>query len=433
MALKLYRRHRTECEGAHAEDKRTGEFEEGRRGWKKCACLIHVSGTLGGKFNRRQTGKTDWGEAKALVALWEKANSWDGQNKIEEPVSLPDANSEPERISVARAIAAFTAEFEEYAAFATQKKYKRLLKQLQSFSDARGYAAMDQWNPIDVREFRSSWPVSQRTAARNMSVVKAFFKYCRSNEWTPRNPASMVTNPRGRDTADLRNEQKLPFSDVELRRMYDACETKYGTQNIAWTRVTGNRHIDVSYIRQNHTWTGQDVADFISVSVYTGLRISDVCLFHIDRMEADGAIRLRMTKAGTHVCTWVPEWLQERIRTRAKEVGPYIFGEHQTKTLDVITDLWRRKLIKLWKLCGPWKDKPTPHRFRHTFARILLERPGVTVRDVAELLGNTEQIVRKHYAAWIPERQGRLTAVLKAAFETKPKPNVIAMPKPAKG
>jgi predicted transcriptional regulator len=58
-----------------------------------------------------------------------------------------------------------------------------------------------------------------------------------------------------------------------------------------------------------------------------------------------------------------------------------------------------------------------------------LERPGVTVRDVAELLGNTEQIVRKHYAAWIPERQERLTAVLKAAFDTKPKPNVIVMPK----
>lgn len=51
------------------------------------------------------------------------------------------------------------------------------------------------------------------------------------------------------------------------------------------------------------------------------------------------------------------------------------------------------------------------------------------MRDVAELLGNTEQIVRKHYAAWIPERQERLTAVLKAAFDTKPKPNVIVMPK----
>src|SRR5207249_8847032 len=32
MALKLYRRHRKECEGGHAEDACSGEFEEGRRG-----------------------------------------------------------------------------------------------------------------------------------------------------------------------------------------------------------------------------------------------------------------------------------------------------------------------------------------------------------------------------------------------------------------
>jgi len=67
---------------------------------------------------------------------------------------------------------------------------------------------------------------------------------------------------------------------------------------------------------------------------------------------------------------------------------------------------------------------------RHTFARILLQRPGVTVRDVAELLGNSEQMVRKHYAAWIPERQARLTRILQDAFEDRPKPNLIAMPTP---
>jgi len=426
VPLKLYRRHRKECEAGHSEDARTCEFEEGRRGWKKCGCMIHVSGTLAGKFSRKQTGKTDWDEAKALAAQWEKANGWDGQGRDDEPVSFPIApvSPDPKRVTVARAIAAFTAEFEQYAAEATRKKYKRLLKRLQNFSDARGYAAIDQWTPLDVREFRSSWPVHPRTAARNMSSVKSFFEFCRSNEWMPINPARLVRNPRGRETGDLRNEQKLPFTDAELRRMYDAAETKYGTHEVKWSRDG----IEVSYRRKNK-WSGQDVADFISVSVYTGLRISDVCLFHIDRLQPDGSIRLRTTKAGTHVYTWVPEWLQERIRERARTIGPYIFGEHKTKTLDFITEVWRRKLQNLWALCGPWKEQSTPHRFRHTFARILLERPGVTVRDVAELLGNSENMVRKHYAAWIPERQERLTAVLKAAFETKPKPNVVTMPK----
>ncbi|HJY07699.1 MAG TPA: hypothetical protein VJ323_15385, partial [Bryobacteraceae bacterium] len=83
MALKLYRRHRKECEGGHPEDSRSGEFEEGRRGWKKCGCLIHTSGTLGGKCNRKHTGKADWDEAKAIAAVWEKADSWDGKAKPE--------------------------------------------------------------------------------------------------------------------------------------------------------------------------------------------------------------------------------------------------------------------------------------------------------------------------------------------------------------
>jgi integrase len=131
------------------------------------------------------------------------------------------------------------------------------------------------------------------------------------------------------------------------------------------------------------------------------------------------------------VYTWIPEWLQDRIRRRAEEHGPLIFGQHKTKDMNVITDVWRRKLKRLWDLCGPWPEKPTPHRFRHTFARILLQRPGVTVRDVAELLGDSEQVIRRHYAAWVTERQERLTVVLKEAFAEKPKPKLVAMRGPA--
>ena len=105
------------------------------------------------------------------------------------------------------------------------------------------------------------------------------------------------------------------------------------------------------------------------------------------------------------------------------------FGAHTTKDLDVITDVWRRKLNKVWDLSGPWKVKPTPHRFRHTFARILLQKPGVTVRDVAELLGNTEDMIRKYYGAWVPERQERLTRILREVFDDKPKPKLVVLNK----
>jgi len=141
-----------------------------------------------------------------------------------------------------------------------------------------------------------------------MSVVKAFFEFCHANEWTSRNPARMVRNQRGQHN-DPRSEQKLPFSDEELRRMYDACDTKYGKREIQWEKATRERTHASRYTQHRSRRTGQDIADFISVSVYTGLRISDVSTFHIYRITPDGTIQLRTTKAHTHVYTWVPQYL----------------------------------------------------------------------------------------------------------------------------
>jgi len=404
MALHLYRRHRQDCEAGHPEESRSGEFEERKKGWKKCACFIFASGTIAGKFRRKYTGKTTWDDAKAVAAEWLKAGSWDGEVILPEPLPEP---AQPNRVTIEQAIKAFLGELQETAAFATHKKYRLLLSKFKEFSEQRGNVMIDQWEPLDVRDFRTSWSVNPQTGARRMSMLKPFLEYCVANEWITRNPARLVKNPRGRDAAEKRNEQKLPFTDGELKRMYDAC-SKYGTT-------------------PKYKWTGEDMADFISLSIYTGLRISDVALFHIDRMQPTGEILIRTTKAGTHVYTWAPKWLQERIRARAVKHGPHIFGAHRTTTIDVITDVWRRKLNKVWDLCGPWKDKPTPHRFRHTFARILLQKPGVTVRDVAELLGNTEDMIRKHYGAWVPERQERLTRILREAFDDKPKPRLVAI------
>jgi site-specific recombinase XerD len=91
-----------------------------------------------------------------------------------------------------------------------------------------------------------------------------------------------------------------------------------------------------------------------------------------------------------------------------------------------LCDIWRNaRLKKVFDLAGPFEEKPTPHRFRHTFARILLEK-GVTTADVAELIGDTERMVTLHYAKWIQTRQDRLTRILQDAFADKPK--LVAMP-----
>jgi integrase len=104
-----------------------------------------------------------------------------------------------------------------------------------------------------------------------------------------------------------------------------------------------------------------------------------------------------------------------------------LFLVGKSERLETVTDTWRRKLNKVFELAGEFEERPTPHRFRQTFARVLLQR-GVPVADVADLLGDDEKTVREHYSRWVPERQARLTKILKDAFDDKPKPKLVALP-----
>ena len=172
MALNLYRRHGSHCVGHRALHAMSYEADELRRSWKSCRCPIYASGTLNGRFKRRNTERTTWDEAKAVVRAWEDAGSWDGLVRVETP-QMPPPLAPEASVTIERAIEAYRTELAEYAATSTQRIYGLLLKKLQSFSDDRGFVILDQWGPSDVREFRSSWSVSPQTSAKSMSTIKS--------------------------------------------------------------------------------------------------------------------------------------------------------------------------------------------------------------------------------------------------------------------
>lgn len=406
MAVKLYRRHRKECEGGHLEDSRSGEFEEGRRGWKKCACLIHVSGTLGGKFNRKQTGKSDWDEAKALVASWETADAWDGKVEPPPPPVFPPV---PGRITIADATKVFLSNREgAKIAHATLRKYKTFTKQLTAFADSRGYVILDQFTSSDIDVFYGGWDLGVRAKGKRLGTLRAFFRFCMNRKWLHANPVSTdIKPPMGAN----RVANKAPYTDEELQRIIDACDN---LGEIAWSNG-----------REKGVYTGEDMKDFIWVMAYTGLRISDVGLFNMSRLTGN-EVFLRAKKNGGDVFAYIPDWLRDRLNARAKRCGvrPFVIGH--SDRLETVTDMWRRKIGKVFDLAGAFEEPPTPHRFRHTFARILLQR-GVPVADVADLLGDDEKTVREHYSRWVPERQARLTKILKDAFDDKPRPKLVAL------
>jgi integrase len=417
LALNLYRRHRQECESGHPEESRSGEFEERKKGWKRCACFIFASGTLGGKFKRKYTGKSDWDEAKALGAAWEKAGSWD-----DTPAPPPEPphveKPAPARITIADAVKVFLTHREgAKIAPATLRKYRTFTKQLTAFADTRGYVKLDQFTSADVDVFYSGWNLGARTKGKALGMLRSFFRFCAKRKWI----AIDATDPKsiGPVSSDLKPPiganhvaNKTPYTDEELHHIIEACD-KIGT--VVW--MNGN---------EQGQWTGEDVKDFIWVMVYTGLRISDVALFNMNRLKGN-EVFLRAKKNGGDVFAFIPDWLRDRLIKRARASGTRLFVAGRSDRLETITDMWRRKIGKVFELAGVFEERPTPHRFRHTFARILLQR-GVPVADVADLLGDDEETVREHYARWVPERQARLTKILQEAFDDKPKPKLVAIP-----
>jgi site-specific recombinase XerD len=134
------------------------------------------------------------GRCRAIAASIEAAGSWEGEIVPKaEPLPEPD----PHRCPITQATKAYLDELQETAAFATHKKYRLLMARFVKFSEQRGYAMIDQWEPLDVRQFRSTWPVSPQTAVRRMAMLKPFFEYCVSNKWMQSNPARR--NPRPHD------------------------------------------------------------------------------------------------------------------------------------------------------------------------------------------------------------------------------------------
>ena len=162
MALNLYRRHRKECEAGRAEDSNSGEFAERTRGWKRCACVIFVSGTLAGRFSRKRTGATTWDEARTYAAAIEALGSWSGQPAPAVPAA--DAPAAPARITIADATEIFlTNRASAQIAPATLRKYRTFTKQLTAYGDSRGYVMIDQFTPADADRFYAGLKLGPRT------------------------------------------------------------------------------------------------------------------------------------------------------------------------------------------------------------------------------------------------------------------------------
>lgn len=438
--LHYHRCHGRSCEGKHKATTFTSESEERRKGWARCHCPIVAGGTLNRISRRMATKQTDWKKAAEVMAPYVAANSWSPTLPPSPPPGLqsaPEPASSPERRRLADAIEVYIKAHEDASsATMTVIGHRSRLSHFLRYAESIGRIFLDQWDDEEnygnelVKAYLGHCGEHSRvekleptTRQRYLGVIKSFFNYClKVKRWVKNNPAKFPPEIKNRAHARLRSgKQRYAFSNADLARMYDAC--------LEFDNYVVRR--DGSVVRRvgaarSRDWTGQDVSDFMAVLTFTGLRISLVAQFHISRLQPNNEVHIRDTdtKNGKAVYSKFPDWLAERVRARAAKFGPYIFGEHTSVRNDVITNGWRARLNALWEICGDWEMHPVPHRFRHTFVRVLLE-DGKSYADVADLLGDTEAVVRRHYAGWAPERQARLSRVMEQAFRNVPIPVML--------
>jgi integrase len=321
------------------------------------------------------------------------------------PVAPPPAAEKP-RITIEDACKVFITNRESAAvAPATLRKYRTFAKQISAYAESRGYVMLDQFTHDDIDLFWANWKLGARAKGKRLHTLRAFFRFSVNRKWIPESPVSSdIKAPVG----SSRGANKAPFTDDELQRIIGACDDV----KVEWKNETGLG-----------VWTGEDLKDLIWLMVYTGFRISDATFFNINRLRGN-EVFIRATKNGGDVFAYIPDWLRDHLRARAEHFGERAFIVGKSKRLETVTNVWRRRIAKAFEAAGSFDEPATPHRFRHTFARMLLEK-GVPVADVADLLGDDEKTVREHYARWVPERQARLTKILKEAFSDKPRLTAI--------
>jgi integrase len=125
------------------------------------------------------------------------------------------------------------------------------------------------------------------------------------------------------------------------------------------------------------------------------------------------------SKSGEAVYLPIPESLKLvldalPIPRNATQDCPYYFWNGQTHRRAVV-GIAERTLGSVVKKSGV--KKAHAHRYRHTLATRLLAG-AASFQEVADILSNTAEIVRKHYGKWSKGRQDHIDRLMMAHFES---------------
>jgi site-specific recombinase XerD len=366
--LNLWRRHLASCNKGQ---------EKGRK-YVACSCPIWCDGELNGVRVRKSLDTRDWQRA-----LNKKA-------ELEDPAA-------PRVKTIPNAIAAFEQHIGSLEC-STQRKYKNVLRQFGEYCGRIGLRDAMQVTVDHLDGYRAGRDLARTTAQKELETLRQFFAFCFERRWSTENPAKRIRSAKNVKPAEVR-----PYTPGEIARILAACDAiGRGTYERLRARA------------------------MILLLNNTALRVCDVATLERARVR-DGRILVRTTKTGDTVYLQVWNDTQNALDSLPQPRGatvesPYYFWNSVTSKRAVV-GIAERTMAAVFKKSGVVGAHA--HRFRHTLATRLLGMGG-TEQEVADILGNSPEIVRKHYAKWSQARQNRIDELMRAAQVAPPVQPAVA-------
>jgi integrase/recombinase XerC len=354
--LTIWRRHTNSC-----------PHRTKGRNVLKCNCPLWADGYVNGQRVLRQSLKT-----RDMARARKKAVS----------LESPDANTFK---AVDDAVSAFLEHCEsEGLKFSTVRKYRNTLNHLKAFCEKRKIDSVGELTTDYLDAFRAGRALKPITSSKELELLRQFCGFCCDRKWCPENVGKRIKSPRNIKPNDVE-----PFSTAEVKAIIKACD---GIGRGPYERLRARA--------------------MILTLRYTALRIGDVALLGRERVTRDGGrwrIFLRTEKSGKPVFLPIPAELKAALDLvplprGCGEDSRWFFwnGASSERAMKGIAE---RSLAAVFK--SSMVPGAHAHRFRHTLATELLGN-GASFEEVADILGNSPEIVRKHYAKWSPARQSRI-------------------------
>jgi site-specific recombinase XerD len=347
--LTIYRRHsrsgKTKCKFKSPHEKR-------------CSCPIWVKGWLNGeRFPRKALHSRTWADAEREVEKWQR-----DPTAVEQPEDRPG-------VPVVHAIAKYLIHCttENNVAPATLTSYKKTLEHFTTFLNSRSEKSIGEITIQTARDFLATRAqYTPRTRRKELEHLRFFFWFAHDNDWIVKNPAA-AKGKRGVRVKVPKGGATQPLSDEEIDALLKAAG-----------------EID----NPNKTWIPRArlrAKALILVLAYTGLRISDVVSLQRGAIKKDGSITLEILKTKQELTIVLNKQVMEDLKALPKESFYYFWSGPTESKITTATSTARRTLSRLGKKTG---ISVSPHRFRDTFAKKVLEATG-DIRALQFALGHT--------------------------------------------